>query len=163
MNLSFDLAEEIKKSYAAASSSDKYSEEEILVKRESQYIPIKRGDIYQAIEPQLQGLLESLDKSIRMSNCNEHINAGIFMIGGGSFLNGLIEQVAEHTHHSIQLGQVNIATQKPLSHAAMYISAVGAARKGYENSLGYTFSRNGNKHWAGKVTSKLKELYQEYF
>ena len=53
LNLPFDLAEEIKISYAGALSSDHHLDEEILVKRESSYIPFKREVIYQSIEPEI--------------------------------------------------------------------------------------------------------------
>ena len=46
LKLSYDLAEEIKKSYAMAQASERHHEEEILVKKEDQYISIKKQDIF---------------------------------------------------------------------------------------------------------------------
>lgn len=163
LNLSFDLAEEIKKSYAMASSSEQYHDEEILVKRESNYIPIKRGDIVQAIEPQVETLINNIKSGIEESGTFIQINRGIVVIGGGALLPGLIERIGGALNFSVRLGKFNISMKKKLSNSAIFSSVVGLAQCRFRQSFGYSVSSNGHAHWAKMFTNKFLELYQEYF
>lgn len=163
IHLSFDLAEEIKKSYAVASGTDEHRDEEILVKREDAYIPVKRGVIYQAVNREVQDLMERIGIAVANSGLKEKINKGVTMIGGGSLLPGLIERIGESVQLPVRLGQMNLPLRKNLSHTAIYSSVVGLAQAGYKKTFRYSMSSKEDAHWAKNLVNRMKDLYQEYF
>ena len=86
LNLPLDLAEEIKRSYAATLEAYHSSDEEILVKRDSAYKPVKGRDICAAIEPLIRELLENIRNVLREFGVLDDLETGIVMTGGGSLL-----------------------------------------------------------------------------
>ena len=159
----FELAEEIKKSYAVASGYDQYGDEEILVKKEDTYVPIKRGVICQAIKPEVDELVGYIRTIIANSGLQDQIKGGITVIGGGALLPGLIERIGQDTKVPVKLGQMNLSAHKTLSHTALFSSVVGLAQSGFKKSFRYSFSSNDHQHWAKNLTNRVKDLYQEYF
>ena len=162
LNLPFDLAEDIKKSYVSVAASDNHKDEEILVKRESKYIPVKRGVIYNAIEPEILSLVRNIDTLIKASGFFQKINRGITVIGGGALLPGLIERIEQETKMGVQLGKFAIDTQR-LGNAALYSTVVGLAYQIFSEYKSRSTLVNGQLHWGRFVVEKLKELYLEYF
>lgn len=163
IDLPFDLAEEIKKSYAIALGFDEHRDEEILVKRENSYIPIKRGVICQAIKPKTDELVERIGIVLDRSGLRDRINSGMTIIGGGSLLPGFIEKIGQTINMPVKLGQVNLPLRKNLSHTALFSSVVGLAQSGYKKTFLYSLSPNGHTHWAKHFVDRVKDLYQEYF
>jgi len=163
LNLSFELAEEIKKSYATAIISQIQEDEEILVKRDTAYVPIKRLQIYEAVLPQVDILVEEIYQSILKSGLYEYLCAGVKMIGGGSLLTGLIERIEEKTKLNVSLAQINNINQRNVSNSALFSTAISLAQKGFEDSKENINTRNGHSNWSEKLTNKVKELYMEYF
>jgi cell division protein FtsA len=161
LNLPFDLAEEIKKSYATVLSSDEAMEEEILVKRESVYKPIKRREICAAVAPQAQRFLGALQQALGESGLMEQIDHGIVMTGGGSLLTGLIERVGQAVNRPVRLAKLNVTSQKSLGNAALFSAVVGLAQKGFRQSLRYAVAPDGD--WRENLVSRFRELYHEYF
>lgn len=163
LSLPFDLSEEIKKSYAGVLSPDHHLEEEILVKRDSTYNPIKRELIYQAIEPEINLLVDNVEDVIKKSGLWEQVNGDITIIGGGALLPGLIERISQAMNAQAHLGKMKLDTKKPLGNSAVFSPVVGLARQGWERSLGYSFSTNGHSKWVKEFANRMRELYQEYF
>lgn len=178
LGLAFDLAEEIKKSHAlvlpqpcpsdqsAAGVGEKNldgrSNEDILIKREGGYLPIKRKAISQAIEPVVSRLTCAIVETIKAQDIDEQANAGIVMAGGGALLPGLPERIEEEANLPVKIGKVNIAVKR-LRNAAKYSSAVGLAKKGWQEAFGLTSHLNGHLEKASSLVNRVKELYQEYF
>ena len=163
LKLTFDLSEEIKKSYAAASSYDLYEDEEILVKNESAYITLRRSQIYDAVKPQADIFIEQIASAINDSGSYQDLNCGITLIGGGTLMPGLIEKIGESVKMPVKLGQLNVFSQKKFNNLAEIISVVGLAYNAYSKTLRYAISSNGHAHWPKVLSNKIKELYLEYF
>ncbi len=164
LNLSFDFADELKKSYAVALASDHQQNEDILVKREDAYIPIKRSAVYSSIEGHIVELVKSIQTSIRKSHLTEQINKGIVTIGGGAMLPGLIERIAQEVNRPARLGNlVNISVQKTLTNTSLFAPVIGLAMNGYRKSLGRSLIPNKQSNWWQGVTNRVNEIYQEYF
>ncbi len=163
LKLSVDLAEEIKRSYATANASQIEPEEEILVKREEAYTPVRRMDIYEAIEEEILELVDAIDQVLTDSGYYGHIHHGVKMIGGGSLLPGLIELIEERTNMPVTLAQINRLNHKNVSNTALYSSAIGLAQKGFSDSMRYGVTQDGKTGWSNRMIGKVKEIYQEYF
>lgn len=161
LSLPLDLAEEIKRSYAATLEAYHSSDEEILVKRDSAYKPVKGKDICAAIEPQIQELLEKIRNVLREFGVLDELEMGIVMTGGGSLLTGLIERVSQATHHPARLAKMNVASTRSPGNAALFAGVVGLAKSGFKQSLRYALSPDG--HWRANLLNRFKELYHEYF
>ncbi len=163
LSLSFELAEEIKKSYATAIISQIQEDEEILVKRESAYTPIKRIQIYNAILNQVDNFVEEIYQSILRSEFYEDLYAGVKMIGGGALLTGLIEKIEEKTKLAVTLAQINNINQRNVSNSALFSTAISLAQKGFEDSKENDNYRKGQINLGQRMITKVKELYTEYF
>lgn len=163
LNLTFELAEGIKKSYAVALEYDSYQDEEILVKREDNYIPIKRESIYKAIEPDILRLGDSLKEVLTNSKMFSEVNCGITMVGGGSLLPGLIERIAREINLPIKLGKIGIKSRVKAIKGVLYLSVVGLALREYNASIKNTFIFSGRKNLIKDASNLVKELYNEYF
>jgi len=160
LSLPLDLAEEIKKSYANCMLDDNQGDEEILVKRESTFIPIKRNEIFEAIMPDVNELVESIKCGIVRFELKSDLHQGFVFVGGGSLLPGLIEKVGKDTHLPVKLGKMKIVTKKYLNHVALYSSVVGLAKEGVKQSFTHS---NGHSNWATNISSHIADLYHEYF
>jgi len=164
LGIHFDLAEEIKKSYAFALSSESRSDEEILIKNEDGYTPIKKEIIAQALEPAVARFVEMVLQAVNSSQFPGEIKAGIVMSGGGSLLPGLEERIEQAAQMPVKIGKLNI-TAKRLPQAAKYFGAVGLAQSGLRRSRGIVSpeEQEGQMSMKQKFSDKMMELYQEYF
>ncbi len=161
LNLPLDLAEEIKRSYAATLEAYHSGDEEILVKRDSAYKPVKGKDICAAIEPQIRELLENIQNVFTEFGVRDELEMDIVMIGGGSLLTGLIERVSQTTRHPARLAKMNVACARSPGNAALFAGVVGLAKSGFKQSLRYALSPDG--HWRANLANRFKDLYHEYF
>lgn len=163
LNLPVDLAEEIKKSYAAVSGFEQHQDEEILVKKEDAYVPIKRKMIYDAVQPEVEAMVQYISQVISQSGVDENSKSNITFIGGGALLPGLIDQIGQSTRVPVRLGKLSLILEKTLSYTALFSSVVGLAQNGYKKTFRYTLKTGQHEHWAKNISNRFKELYQEYF
>ena len=136
----------------------------MLIKKEEVYAPVRREVVYQAIAPEIERLVGSVQMTIKESGLYDQINGGITFIGGGSLLPGLIEKIGQDVNMSARLGKINGVFQRSLCNAAVYSPVIGVAIQGYLNAR--AFLSNGESeetNWTKRVSNKLKELYFEYF
>jgi cell division protein FtsA len=163
LSLAFDLAEEIKKSYAAVTmASEGQSQEEILIKQEKGYLPIQKKVISQAIEPVIIKIVNALKESIKASELFDQVREGMVMIGGGSLLPGLSERIEQTTGLVVKVGHI----QRMLKREGLSVRhavAIGLAQEGYYQLKGRHSLSNGRHHWSRRLVNRVKELYQEYF
>jgi cell division protein FtsA len=162
LNLSSGLSENIKKSYASAIKHEGVNEEDVLIKKEDEYLPVKKEIISQAIEPVVDQLVNTVLSDMRNSDLWDQMNAGIIMVGGGSMLSGLAERIEQNANMPVKIGRIHI-TGKRLQHAAKYSASVGLALTGFNQSFTFSHQPKGHANVAAHFVSKVKELYQEYF
>jgi len=162
INITFDLAEEIKKSYAAAIGTDKQNDEEILIRKDDNYIPVQKKLIHQSIEPLINDFASSIVKAINESPFYDQMNSGIVMSGGGALLQGLPEHIEQITNLPVRMGQVKFSKRR-LHNTATFSSAVGLAQLGLDISGGVKFQHPKREQKMHQWINKIKELYQEYF
>ncbi len=160
LNLSFDLAEEIKKSHASTLSTDRTHDEEILVKKESAYRPVRHKDICSSMEPQVQRFLEYVREALagmETLDCPD-----IIMIGGGALLTGLIERIGQAVNRPARLASMNIHCATGAMNTAVFSAVVGLAKKGFKQGVRYAI-RSSSDNWTKNISNRLQELYYEYF
>ena len=160
LNLSFMVAEDIKISYGAA-SNDPQSDEEILIKREESYIPVRKQVINQAMDPEITKFIDLVNDFIKKAGVGDQLNVGVILVGGGALLGGIPERLEQGINLPVKMGKVNIAVKK-LHQAAKFASVVGLAQMGGQKSFARQASAEG-QNWLAHTMYKVKELYQEYF
>ncbi len=163
LNLPFDVAEEIKKSYASAAIDQQHMSEEILIKKEFGFVPIKRQLVIEAVTPFLEQWSGLLQESFKTSSLFEELRGGIIFIGGGVLLSGLLENISQRIALPVGLGKIHIPSLKNAGNPCLTCSAVGLAYRGYQKSLRYVLSKDTPLSWRKNLTGKLKELYEDYF
>lgn len=161
LQLPFDLAFEILKSYGAAFSKDISDNESIVIKKTSQYQTIKRKDFVVLIEPEIKELLSkvksALDENelIKNSAFNKTILAGRICL-----MDGFIELAEQILGTTVELGksqEVEMSSQKFPSFAA----SIGLALCGAETHHKFSLFTSVNR--ASGFFGQLKEIYQDYF
>ncbi len=162
LDFSFQLAEDIKKSYAAVVGFDANSEEEILIKRGDMYVPLKRRRVDEAMEPQIQKLIVKIKEALKESEFLSKIEQGIFMIGGGSLLSGLLERLSQELKLPVNMGQLKIPSKKSLENAAVFSSAFGLALSAFSQSSDY-LSEKTQPQGVRRMITRLVDVYQQYF
>ena len=162
LNLTFDLAEEIKKSYGCIPSTDQQGEEDILIKRRDGYLPIKKKSISDAIDPVTTRLIDELLEAVKGSELFDQMSRGIVLVGGGALLPGLPERLEQETNLPVQVGQIHVAMRK-LTFAPKFATAVGLAQSAILPADGELFAGQHQPKGIGRLLFRMKELYQEYF
>ena len=127
------------------------------------YMPIKRRDIDQAIEPQIQQLIERIKEAAQETGFVQKVDRGIVVIGGGSLLSGLMERLGQEMKLPISMAQMNGAAKKGVESAALFCPSFGLAQSIFKRSSDYLISSNSQTPWAKRLMSKLADVYQEYF
>ncbi|MBF0521669.1 MAG: cell division protein FtsA [Candidatus Omnitrophica bacterium] len=163
LNLPFELAQQIKESYAVALKSHQHLDEEILIKRENAYIPIKRALIYEAIEPDINQLIKKIQSAIESSGYADKIKNRIILVGGTTLLTGLIERIGQDTGYQAELGKIHIPIQKNMGDLTVFAGVAGLAWNGYERSIKDKIILKGKISLKQQLSHKLKELYEDYF
>lgn len=163
LSLPIELAEDIKKSYAAAQNNDEQKEEEILVKREDTYVPIKREKVCEAIQPEIASLVQGITRVIDDNGFNEHINRGITVVGGGAMLPGLIECIAQESGTHVRLGKIKRFNEKHILNASCFSSVTGLALRGIIDPSAAFISSQTDDHLWKRFSDRMRDLYQEYF
>ncbi len=166
LNIPFQLAEDIKKSYGRVSDGKidpgadaLVSSEEILIKKDSGFVPVKRNALTVASEPDIRAISENICQAVTASGYEGQLKAGVVVVGGGSLLAGLMERMEHDTHMPVSLGR-NIPG---LNSAAIYCISTSLAEMGYKNTLRYKLDSQKPKDWIDGLKAKAEELSNEYF
>jgi cell division protein FtsA len=162
LNVSLELAEELKKSYATALKDEIREDEEILVKKVLTYSPIKKRLIAEACVIPVNKLNEMIKDKINKISSKDQIPGGVIITGGGSLLPGLLELIELKVGIPTKLGKIrNISIA--LSKNPQYSCVIGLIYYFIKNVLCRQGSFSESKNLFGFISERLKYLYQEYF
>ncbi len=159
LKISFALAEDIKKSYGRLGDKTQHGAEDIIIKKDQGFIPIRHAAIRGPIDEEVGVLIEHIRDSIAASGYEGQIRSGIVMAGGGALMPGLME------HVEISLGlPVTAARSIPgLVPALLYAVSTSIAEMGYKGSMRYVFDTRKPKDWWDALVSRFREMCNEYF
>ncbi|MDP2939403.1 MAG: cell division protein FtsA [Candidatus Omnitrophota bacterium] len=162
LKIPFELAEELKISYAAATTKDIEGDEDILVKKSSFYNPIRRRDICLAVEPQVNSLIDSIKERIDNSAFRKFFNSGVVITGGTSLLYGFLEQLESRLFLPVRLAKIK-QSSLPSTKGPIYATTIGLLYFGIHSFLSNGSLFNKGKAGAGRFVNRIAELYHEYF
>ncbi|MBI4309692.1 MAG: cell division protein FtsA [Candidatus Omnitrophica bacterium] len=163
LGLAVDLAEDIKKTHAvafahAAKEAAAVSGGEILIKREKDYLPIRRAAVCEAVNWEVENLLTHLETVVKGSPLFHGINKGVVMVGGASLLPGLMERIETRLNMPVTMGAA-----KGLNNAALFAGAIGLAQMSYVKKARERIDLKTPGDLKNKVVERVRELCQEYF
>ncbi len=159
LGISRELAEDIKRSYARVAESVTSSDEEILIKKEQGFVPVKRALLNEAVESEVQGLIKHVHDAVENSGYAGQLKGGILMVGGCVLLPGLMERVERELKMPVSLGR-NISG---LSNSASFCTASSIAEASYKGTARYFLDTRKPKDWLTSLQGKVEELCNEYF
>lgn len=162
LKIPMDMAEDIKKSYAAVRHHHSLVDEEILLKVDDGYLPVKKHLIVESIEPVVSDMLNMMKASLKRSGVSDRLAAGMVMSGGGSLLSGLAERFEEDLGISVRMAKIHFVSRQ-MHHAAKFLSAVGLAHAGFDKNFGLLTKHHQASHWLKGSVERAKEIYEEYF
>lgn len=164
LQLPFDLAEDIKRSYAIISEGEAAAalKGEILVKRDTGYVTIDRASISNVATPWASALIEKIQQVIRPADLEHHVSSGIMVGGGGALLAGFLEHMEKKMTLPTRMAKINLDA-KHLNNPAVYAACVGLANRVSKEAVSPLFSPGQPGPLLNKVKIRLRELYQEYF
>ncbi|MDD5255730.1 MAG: cell division FtsA domain-containing protein [Candidatus Omnitrophica bacterium] len=175
LGIPFELAEEVKRSYASIGAFDHISEDkEILIKKESAYRPIKQKAVCQALTQKTgelcAGIKEALQRIVPLEGVNNFRACGRSVL-----LEGFLESLESTLGIPVKLAKIshpqvasfankdaNLTGQKYLS----FITTLGLITRSFETEafvLGARTQSSPLRNPFQKTVNKLKEIYQEYF
>lgn len=178
LRLPKELAEEIKSSYGSATSRDIEETEEVMIKKDNSYQPIKRRVISSIIEPEVTQLLTRLKEKIDSLPYLKGIDYAVIMSGGNSLLEGFLELAESILGAAVRLGipkaQPHSEKKQPrygkellsLSiRSVTYATAIGLILYGFNrrNEDRLTIFKSPDKNIFTYLTARIKDIYSEYF
>ncbi len=160
LNIPFALAEDIKKSYGRAFDGvSAENSEEILIKKDQGFVPLKRQLLIMAIEEDIKAITANICGAAVASGHEAQLKAGVVVVGGGALLSGLMERIERDTHMPVALGR-NISG---LNTAAAFCVSTSLAEMGYKGTFRYKLDSQKPADWWGALRAKAEELSNEYF
>lgn len=155
-----DLAEDIKRSYARVSEAkSSFEDEEILIKKEQSFVPVKRLLLNNTIETEVVRLVDLINGALRDAGISSQLKGGLVITGGGGLLPGLAERVESACGLSVRLGRpIN-----GLNNAAAFCACTSVAETAYKGSGRYVFDSRKPEDWWQAFRSRLDEICNEYF
>ncbi len=157
----FEFAEDIKKSYVDVTESNS-GEEEVLIKKEQLYKPVKRRVINEATQEPVRKMVEAIIEAMHNSPYYNQITHGTIVTGGSCLLPGLLEEIEKRLRIPVRLAKVKIEISR-LSKPTIYAAAVGAAQLAANKRSAKILSPSHQLSFLQRFLERSKELYQEYF
>ena len=158
LGVALDLAEDLKKVHATVTGQANKDPGEILIKREKGYMPIRREQVVESVNWEVENFLTHLEAVIKGSPLFYDINGGVVMVGGASLLPGLMERIEHRLKMPVSLGNT-----KGLSQAALFMAAIGLGQLSYMKNKKETVDMGLPMEMKHRFVERFKELCQEYF
>ena len=161
--ISLELADEIKES-SIEISREIPENEEIMIKTEDGYRPIRKKELIAIIQPELDKFIAMLKSVIFESGAGGIAGVKVIVTGGLSLLEGLLEKMEYDLGLPVKMGIAKGPLDIPTSKSPAYASAIGLLylrRDDYQKDA--TLLRSQGRNKLAKVLDYITNLYQDYF
>lgn len=160
LKLPYALAEEVKVSHGCALAAHVAWEQEVLVKKEQGYRPIKRKVIATIIENRLQEFFAQIKERFASYQRMCDMPAGVAVSGKAALLEGCIESLENTLGVPTRAAKIENAPVNDLSYAVS-LGLVRYAILAHPHIHLFKLSSYGNMFQ--KIVRKSREIYHEYF
>ncbi len=128
---------------------------------------VTRSDISFILLPKIKELFEQIKKAALAGLINKKVPPRVLITGGGALLDGLIETAQEVLEVPVELRGVqgDLVTKSKMQGLdfIFYVTSLGLARFGAKSEFYSKGLIEAPKGLFGKVFSRLKDIYDEYF
>ncbi|MBM3249156.1 MAG: cell division protein FtsA [Candidatus Omnitrophica bacterium] len=162
LKISWELAEELKRSYVSAILEEIRTDEEVLVKKTATYRPIKRKLIAESCKETIDEMIELIREKIDKSSFKDQAESGIIITGGASHLAGLLELVESKVGLSTRLGKVKNVSSA-VHKNPKFATVIGLISYYIDNSLLNKHPIQKGKNIIESLVNQARYIYQEYF
>lgn len=161
--LPLELADEIKES-SLELGVDFQDTEEVMIKTEYAYKPIKKKELAGIVQPEIDRFVVMLKDFISQSGVEGIAASRIVVTGGVSLLEGLLEKMERDLGMPVSLGLTKGHSNMPLSRAPAYACAIGLLHLQNDaySARGHKLQGEG-KNRLSKMVDYVVNLYQDYF
>lgn len=158
-----ELADEIKET-GLDISDQVQEEEEVMIKTEYDYKPVKKKELVSVILPELDRFTDSLRRIIFDCGVSDIKQYNIVVTGGMGLLSGLLEKIERDLELPVKLGLIKTQSDISRTKAPAYAAAVGLIDIQQEalNNTGLKFQVQG-KNKLSRAIDYVTSLYQDYF
>jgi len=173
LKVSFELAEDIKRSYGAISDLTQIKDDkEILVKKNTFYKPIKQRMVTEVVNASAKELCKRIKEAVDKRAAHYEVK-NFVVVGRTVLLDGFIEALENALSISVKLGRLNnteipssikenpeLSGQKYL----MYLTPLGMICEALQEKRGsLPFREQTSKNPLLKTIARFREVYEEYF
>jgi cell division protein FtsA len=161
--LPLELADEIKES-SLELGVDFQDTEEVMIKTEYAYKPIKKKELAGIVQPEIDRFVVMLKDFISQSGVEGIAASRIVVTGGVSLLEGLLEKMERDLGMPVSLGLTKGHSNMPLSKAPAYACAIGLLHLQNDaySARGHKLHGEG-KNRLSKMVDYVVNIYQDYF
>ncbi len=174
LGISFDLAEDVKRSYASVGDYEQLPQEkEILIKKDKVYKPIKQRLAAQTATTQVKAICEKIKDVVEKHAALNEIN-NFVVCGRAVLLEGFLEMLEGDLGIPVKLGRVNQSDLNVFINKEEFLS--GHKYLAYLTALGiichalhddeqpqFVHLKDPAQNPLKKAITLVRELYQEYF
>ena len=161
LKVSVELAENIKLSHGRL-GDDVRGKDDILLKKDDRYVPIKRKMVNEVLETYAEKFIQAIESILKTSHIHNKLEGGVVIIGGGSLLPGLIERIEKTLNVPVSMPKLDLDAPD-LKHPVVYSSAIGVAKDGFQKTTNPLWFSASKSSWVTGMSHRVKELYHEYF
>jgi len=174
LKIPFDLAEDVKRSYASAADHIQINEErEILIKKNHLYKPIKQRLVSEIVTAKAKLICQKIKDAVEKNTTSNQVD-NFVTVGRTVLLEGFLETLENSLGISVKIGRVNnpkissLVNKDNISSGQKYLTYLTALglvcqalhdRQENQNLTAHQLTRNPIL----KTINKFKEIYQEYF
>lgn len=158
LGVPLDVATQINNSYAVINMPSNLKDEEIVIKRDSEYITLNKSMVSSVITEETRNMLNSIknELSAMQINCNN-----IFITGEISLIEGFIELAETILEKPLKLGRVKDVHLVPYFESIWAVRALGLIKYSMDNSI--VLERKDSGNFFSDLVLKAREIYQDYF
>ena len=164
LGVSWDLAEDIKKSSLILSLADTERSDTVVIRRSGSYKTLERKSIYDSTIIKIEEFLDKIKSAIDSSAWRDKVECGIVSVGGAANLEGILEKIESQTKMHVRLGYINNASLISDIVGPQYAAAVGLIEyASNEKNLPVLKNYIVGKNTFERTANFLRHLYHEYF
>lgn len=162
---SFEEAEQIIKKYASLDPGQIKPDEKLIVRSSTGQHTISRMQLYESVSPKVKEMLKKIDTELKNSRYINEVSAGIVMTGDIVLIDGMLEMAEEVFNLPVKMGLArNVSFAHKEANTIAYATAIGLLRYGADVRRQKSKPKMPiNKNLFGRVVSKTKEIFEDYF
>lgn len=158
LGISQEIASQINNSYAIINMPQTYKDEEIVIKKDSDYQTLNKSLISSILTEETRQMLDLIKKELRSI---QGISDNIIITGEISLIEGFIELAEAILEKQLNLGRVKDAYLIPYFESIWAVRALGLVKYSIDNSIVLERKESGNLF--SELVMKARDIYQDYF